>query len=338
MVKTKVVIIMVTSLLLVMSCSRMNNQQNDFDLHGAWVLKQEKTPEGYTHSYPQNGTTQCRVYVGDSVYSCNLMYTASGMAIVPLSCSDYTFIDKGNHDYLYFEQTDPHPFAYVNDSTIIIQHSGIRYTWVRSRQMTDSRIEEIRTTIADNLNEGLTRFVLSTTERELRAQNSILVYLIIIMVVIIMFIIYVALDYRRRSRIVERQLQQIKEEHELRPIPVQKAIDEVEMSFFQTDYYVMLRRHLAAGNHLSDAEWEELEQRMRPVYPGFSNKLYNLCNMSEVEYHVCLLLKIHATPSEIANAVIKDLSSVSSIRNRLYKKVFNRNGGAKAWDDFVLSI
>ena len=100
---------MVTSLLLVMSCSRMNNQQNDFDLHGAWVLKQEKTPEGYTHSYPQNGTTQCRVYVGDSVYSCNLMYTASGMAIVPLSCSDYTFIDKGNHDYLYFEQTDPHP-------------------------------------------------------------------------------------------------------------------------------------------------------------------------------------------------------------------------------------
>ena len=98
MVKTKVVIIMVTSLLLVMSCSRMNNQQNDFDLHGAWVLKQEKTPEGYTHSYPQNGTTQCRVYVGDSVYSCNLMYTASGMAIVPLSCSDYTFIDKGNHD------------------------------------------------------------------------------------------------------------------------------------------------------------------------------------------------------------------------------------------------
>ena len=309
MVKTKVVIIMVTSLLLVMSCSRMNNQQNDFDLHGAWVLKQEKTPEGYTHSYPQNGTTQCRVYVGDSVYSCNLMYTASGMAIVPLSCSDYTFIDKGNHDYLYFEQTDPHPFAYVNDSTIIIQHSGIRYTWVRSRQMTDSRIEEIRTTIADNLNEGLTRFVLSTTERELRAQNSILVYLIIIMVVIIMFIIYVALDYRRRSRIVERQLQQIKEEHELRP-----------------------------GNHLSDAEWEELEQRMWPVYPGFSNKLYNLCNMSEVEYHVCLLLKIHATPSEIANAVIKDLSSVSSIRNRLYKKVFNRNGGAKAWDDFVLSI
>lgn len=323
---------------LMAGCSQLEDRTQEFDLQGAWILQKIVYPDGDESTYPHNGFTECRVYVGDSVYCCDLQYTATGMAIMPTACTDFTFIDKGRHDYLYLEQTDPHPFTYINDTTIVIQDWGAKYTWVRSSQMTDSRIEEIRTTIAHNLNDGLTRFVLSTTERELKATNNVLIYLIIILVLIIAFIVYAALNIRRRSRMVERQLQQYREEREQRPQPVQHAIDEVEAQFFHSDYYVMLRRKLASGDYLMDAEWEELEQQMRPVYPGFTNKLYNLCSMSEVEYRVCLLLKIRATPTEIANAVIKDLSSVSSIRNRLYKKVFGRKGGARAWDDFVQSI
>lgn len=34
----------------------------------------------------------------------------------------------------------------------------------------------------------------------------------------------------------------------------------------------------------------------------------------------------------------REANTISSLRKRLYKKVFDREGGAKEWDDFILSI
>ena len=85
-------------------------------------------------------------------------------------------------------------------------------------------------------------------------------------------------------------------------------------------------------------EWDELEQRINPVYPGFTNKLFNLCPLSVLEYHVCLLIKLHVPPTEMASILCKDRSSISAIRSRLYKKVFQQKGSSKLWDEFVLSL
>ena len=41
---------------------------------------------------------------------------------------------------------------------------------------------------------------------------------------------------------------------------------------------------------------------------------------------VCLLLKLNASPSEIAGVLCKDTSSISSIRSRLFYKVFDKKG------------
>lgn len=60
--------------------------------------------------------------------------------------------------------------------------------------------------------------------------------------------------------------------------------------------------------------------------------------MSELEYHTCLLIKLRIAPTDIASVLARDVSTISTLRNRLYKKVLGPNGGAKEWDEFLLSI
>lgn len=61
-------------------------------------------------------------------------------------------------------------------------------------------------------------------------------------------------------------------------------------------------------------------------------------NFSSTEYQMCLLLKIHTAPIEIATVLNKDKTTISSMRKRLYRKVFDREGSAKDWDEFIHSL
>lgn len=89
---------------------------------------------------------------------------------------------------------------------------------------------------------------------------------------------------------------------------------------------------------MKSSEWKELEQKLKAVYPRFISSLYGLYNLSPTEYEVCLLTKIRSTPKEMADVLCKDKSTISSIRKRLYKKVFGKDGSGKEWDEFILSL
>lgn len=103
-------------------------------------------------------------------------------------------------------------------------------------------------------------------------------------------------------------------------------------------YYLALRKKIEAGSNLSDSDWEQLETQLKAVYPDFSTALYQLHNISGMEYHVCLLIKVRCTPTEIAAVLKKAPSSISSARSRLFFKVFGKKGSAKDWDTFILSL
>jgi hypothetical protein len=51
-----------------------------------------------------------------------------------------------------------------------------------------------------------------------------------------------------------------------------------------------------------------------------------------------MLLKIRTAPAEIATVLNKDKSTISSMRRRLYKNVFDKDGSGKDWDEFILSL
>ena len=60
--------------------------------------------------------------------------------------------------------------------------------------------------------------------------------------------------------------------------------------------------------------------------------------MSELEYQTCLLIKLRVAPKDIAAVLMRDVSTISTVRSRLYYKVFGRKGGTREWDEFVYSI
>ena len=89
---------------------------------------------------------------------------------------------------------------------------------------------------------------------------------------------------------------------------------------------------------MKDDEWQQVERSLATVYPGFTTQLQSLYPMSDVEYRTCLLVKLRIPTKDIAAVLAREANTISSLRKRLYKKVFGREGGAKEWDDFILSI
>ncbi len=113
------------------------------------------------------------------------------------------------------------------------------------------------------------------------------------------------------------------------------------LSSIRTSVIFMHIMNLAENNlpqKISANDWDELRTVINHEYSGFTQKLNQLCSLTEIEERVCLLLKAHVEPVKIAVIIMHAKNSVSSIRSRLYKKAFGRKGSAKDWDEVIYSL
>ncbi len=331
------------------------------DLTGAWVLRHVEYPSGTELDYALNGNgTSCLIYdsqhstssVGSTknmLYECNISTTPTGLLIQPTAMHTITLIDKGGGEWLYLEDGDPHPLlvgerqGVGNDasgiSTITIQRIGILYTFSRDDNLYSEWGADIRdifdsqplSTISANAQKS----VLSARERQ---QASRIQWLLAALAVIAIFAVASYIVGRRRRQQLWLQLRQIQEVQENRPQQVRLAAKSVEDEYFASDEYATLQRRMATGSLMKDEEWLLVEQRLKTVYPGFTAQLQSLYPMSDVEYHTCLLIKLRIPTKDIAAVLAREVNTISTLRKRLFKKVFGREGGAKEWDDFILSI
>ncbi len=330
-------------LFFLLVCSCQHSSSNKYHLEGAWTLTHLNYPIGETYDFPINGITYLHIYDGDSIlYACRLLYTASGIIVASGSISQITLSELGNGNMMYMEDDEPRPLVIVNDSVITTQKSGAVSTWKRVTDMSDVKIDEIREIIRNDrsidANEEVRHYVLSTTERKLLSANHRLIYALIAVFVCLLITAQVAVAKHQKVRRADRRLREIEEEIALRPQPVRMALKEVERSFFMSDYYRQLQRGITEGKRLKAEDWQEMERQLDAVYPSFTNHLLSLYSMSELEFQTSLLIKLRVSPSDIANVLARDISTISSTRSRLYQKVFHKKGSSKQWDDFVLSI
>lgn len=330
--------------LLLLSCGTDGDKQAPFSLQGAWVLTQRMYPVGDIDVFSANERTLLRWYEGDSMlYEFQLTQAEHVLTVTPVAKCGVTLRYKGGGEYVYLEEENPRPLSVVGDSTITIQSMGTVYTWLRADSIAQEWSTEIRAIISHDMEGEITsdamhRYVLSTTERQ---QNSLihgLVYAIAAAVMLVLVVAQIALANRREKQRLRLLLQQIHEEHTERPQEVRQAIVSVEWAFFSSDEYKALQQRVATGMLLEKEEWNEIEALLRKVYPGFTSQLRSLYAMSELEYQTCLLIKLRIAPRDMALMMNRDMSTVSTVRSRLYQKVFGRKGGAKEWDSFVLSI
>lgn len=326
---------------LLFGCRQAPGGEQFFCLQGAWMLQRVEYPTGTAYNYPtDDGITLCRIYSRDSsFYDCRMTATPTGLVIMPNGVSQMTLVNKGGGELLYLENGDPHPLTITSDSTVTIQRNGIRYYWLRDDAIYREWGNEIQDIIARENDRteaaATTNFVLSAKERQ---QESTIHWLIFAIALILLLAVqYVVASLRSRSRL-RLQLRQIQEEHTERAQSVRQAMKAEEERFFASDDYAALQQRMADGQRLREQDWADVEQRLKTVYPGFTSQLRGLYPMSELEYQTCLLIKLRIAPKDIAAVLARDVSTISTVRSRLYKKVFGRKGGTKEWDDFILSI
>lgn len=316
------------------------NVDKQYTLDGVWTLRQMEHPAGYTRTYAESEETYLRFYDGDSlVYLCLLTRTETGLIIRPIGQQRMMLIDKGHGEYVYMEDDDPHPLTVNGDSSIVIQEQGVLYTWHHADDIANEWSTEIKEIMVADMQKGRTGeqrcYMLSAKERQ---QANIIQWILAAFAVFVVLAVSNYVVSRRRRQQLQLQLQQIQEVQQERPQVVRQAIESVETAYFASDEYQALQRRIATGDILKEDDWLTIESQIKKVFPGFSSQLRNLHAMSELEYQVCLLIKLRIAPSDMAIVLARDASTISTVRSRLYKKVFGRKGGAKEWDEFILSI
>lgn len=123
---------------------------------------------------------------------------------------------------------------------------------------------------------------------------------------------------------------------------IQLSINQKELAvkaLTATDAYIRFRRvSLGEKIEIKASDWTELRSEINLAYPNFLTNLQELYpKMSLVETKICLLTKIGMPPAHIAKVLGYSRSSITTSRDRLYKKIFGTDGTAEKFVDFILN-
>ncbi len=86
----------------------------------------------------------------------------------------------------------------------------------------------------------------------------------------------------------------------------------------------------------TSADYHRLAEALNMAYDGFTFRLKELYpGISDAEMWICCMVKAGLTAKEICNFSAYSFSSLSMAKSRLYAKMLNRKGSAKAFDAFI---
>ena len=111
---------------------------------------------------------------------------------------------------------------------------------------------------------------------------------------------------------------------------------ELEKQLKQSPIYQQL---VYLENHplekMTKNDWSNLEETVEKFVYGFADLKQKLNNK---EYHICLLVKLHFSPSTISSLIGTSLSDISNSRRRMLAKICGNSGNGKDFDDYIHHI
>ena len=161
------------------------------------------------------------------------------------------------------------------------------------------------------------------------------------------------LDNEEKIKFLEAQLKESGEENKSLQVKIEKLrcsnrIAEIDIEernhaeevIRKSEIYRQIQRSISlyGGTPLKEDQWEELSRIVDEAYSDFSDKLLGYCKLSTHEFRVCLLIKIGIRPQDISNLTAHSKQSISTTRNRLFKRIFGDKGSGKDWDEFIVSL
>lgn len=111
------------------------------------------------------------------------------------------------------------------------------------------------------------------------------------------------------------------------------------LAHLREDEAVMMFRTAFADRHtVTPADWAALHDAYTRHYPKFERRLKDLHSLSEVEWQVCMLLRLDFPLADIATFTLRTPAAISTVRSRLYSKFFLTKGSASDWDKFIQTL
>ena len=116
-----------------------------------------------------------------------------------------------------------------------------------------------------------------------------------------------------------------------------KSSSSSKVDFSALPFCRLVKTHARNPNFkLNDTQWEALKREMDIAFNNFTGRLLELCpKLNDVELHVCCLVKLEISPTNIAHIIVRQKNTVSTIRERLNKKLLGKEGTAKQFDQFI---
>jgi hypothetical protein len=238
----------------------------------------------------------------------------------------YVYLRNGLFDEAISMQQLAHYFCKLDGDTL-----GMRYSQediqtihaLASRLPADSIQQQSVRMRIKNVNERVKNQLLRKRNTDLLAERSEqgrrLWGISLAAVAVVLGLVFIS--FRRRKKVKE----------DVAPVQTKRQ-------FYDKDVSQLLAERLAAGKVLKEADWKLIESRLLESFPTFRDSLYSLYSLSETEYHICMLIKLEVSPSNMAKLMATATSTISQSRLRMQQKVFGGQGSAKDWDKYVLSI
>lgn len=246
----------------------------------------------------------------------------------PHEMSEYFFM-MSPYDTVFIEHGRMRGLIIMDNRTMGIDRGDYVEVYVRNDELPTNVVSEIEGEVEAALRPnrgGDTQYIMPASSAN--DDNKGWIWIVVLVVVLLAGALYLLYKEKNKDK-------QPKTEKDV----VEMEEDEQENhAFIHSDYYLAMRQRLHEGPTLKPDEWKELETQMKSAYPKFFRKLAGMCQLSEVELRVIMLTKLGIPPSAIAIHTCREYSSISSIRSRLYYKLFGKKGGAKDLDDFIINL
>lgn len=123
-------------------------------------------------------------------------------------------------------------------------------------------------------------------------------------------------------------------------IATQNEKELLELSFKKSEIYFYFHEITHNENiKIPLNRWNELRYAIDIAFPNFTAQLYALYpQISDLELHICYLIKISMQVKDIARLVDRSPSAITVSRARLYKKIHGLTGTAEMMDNFIVDL
>lgn len=172
-------------------------------------------------------------------------------------------------------------------------------------------------------------------ENETHKFRQIIMGFSIVLLVVLLYTFYMRNkmeNMKQQERI--KELQRLLNEFNNQKAEHQTHIENIK----NTEIYQLFVKKAQNGDTVTKEEWERMESEFNQQGNDIKTLLYSLANLSEQEYHICLLLKMGFSLTAISSIILRSSSALTMARKRLYKKIFHKEGKAEELDAFIKSL